>query len=135
MVIIYVRESVAIVTPTTMICNTMFKVMGRCFTLLCDCVIKRIQLNNTFFRACSHDTEQVLFQMKRMYIFIFEVLTAVAMKNPDFCIIAPCSLVKVNRYLGRIYNLRLQGRRVSQVRNQHEESNEYEGYMFVRNVG
>jgi hypothetical protein len=58
-------------------CHTMFKVLGRCSTLLCDClsIIISIQLGSIFFRNSLHNSRQVLFQLKRMYIFRFEVLT------------------------------------------------------------
>jgi hypothetical protein len=45
----------------------------------------------------------------------FKVLTAVAVKISIFCGIIKCSLLKVNRRLGRICRLHFQGRRISQV--------------------
>jgi hypothetical protein len=51
----------------------------------------------------------------------FEVLTAVTMKNSIFWDITPHSPVKVDRRFGGTYCLRLQGRRVSEARNQHKD--------------
>jgi hypothetical protein len=50
----------------------------------------------------------------------FQVLTAVVMKSTMFRNITPCSPLEVNRRFGRTYRLHLQGRRISQARNQRE---------------
>jgi hypothetical protein len=50
----------------------------------------------------------------------FEVLTAVVMKSSIFCDIIPCSQLKVSRRFGATCPLHLQGRRISQGRNQRE---------------
>jgi hypothetical protein len=42
------------------------------------------------------------------------------LKNSVLWDIAPCNLLKVERLFGGICRLHLQGRRVSQIRNQHE---------------
>jgi hypothetical protein len=42
------------------------------------------------------------------------------MKSYIFWDIAPYNTLKVNRHFGGIYCLNLQGRRISQARNQHE---------------
>jgi hypothetical protein len=55
-----------------------------------------------------------------MKILGFEVLTAVVMKSFIFWDITACSLLKANlRCLGT-YRFHLQGRRISQARNQRE---------------
>jgi hypothetical protein len=50
----------------------------------------------------------------------FEVLTAVVMKSKIFWDITPCSPLKFNRHFGGTCRLHLQGRRISQARNQRE---------------
>jgi hypothetical protein len=66
----------------------------------------------------------------------FEVLTAVVMKISIFWDITPCSPLKVNRRFGETYRLHLQGRRVSQKRNQSEAgSKQIRGEIFLRNFG
>jgi hypothetical protein len=52
----------------------------------------------------------------------FENLTAVVRKSSFFWKIAPCSQFKVNRPFGGTRRLQLQGRRISQARNQREAS-------------
>jgi hypothetical protein len=52
---------------------------------------------------------------KKMAGVEFEVLTAVVVKVSVFWDIIKCSLLKVNRRLGQICRLHLQGRRISQV--------------------
>jgi hypothetical protein len=47
-------------------------------------------------------------------------LRSVVMKISIFWDITPCSLVKVNRHFGGTYCLHLQGRRISQTKNQHQ---------------
>jgi hypothetical protein len=42
------------------------------------------------------------------------------MKSPIFWDITPCSLLEVSQHLGGICRLHLQGRRISQARNQRE---------------
>jgi hypothetical protein len=77
----------------------------------------------------------------------FEVLTAVVRKSTVFWHITPCSPLKVNRRLGGIYRLHLQGPRISRARNKHESrwqavgfllglflNPEDEGDMFLRKV-
>jgi hypothetical protein len=49
-----------------------------------------------------------------------DVPTAVVMKNSIFWNITPCRLLKVNRCFGVTFRLHLQGRRTSQIRNQHK---------------
>jgi hypothetical protein len=48
-----------------------------------------------------------------------EVLTAKTTKSYIFLDTTPCSLMKVNRWFGGNYRLRLQVRRISQARNKH----------------
>jgi hypothetical protein len=48
----------------------------------------------------------------------FEVLTAVFMKSSTFWDVTPCSLLKVNWCFGRICCLHLQGRKISEAKNQ-----------------
>jgi hypothetical protein len=50
----------------------------------------------------------------------FEVLTVVVMKSTVFWYITLCSMLKVNRDFGGIYCHHVQGRRISQARNQCE---------------
>jgi hypothetical protein len=50
----------------------------------------------------------------------FEVLTTVLMKSTIFWDIMLCSPLKVNQHFRGTYHLHLQGRRISQARNQHE---------------
>jgi hypothetical protein len=57
---------------------------------------------------------------KYPFSFGFEVLTAVEMKILFFWDITPYSPVKVNRHFGGTNSPYLQGRRVSQARNQRE---------------
>jgi hypothetical protein len=68
-------------------------------------------------------------------------------KASAFSGITPCSLFKVNHYFGGTYRLHVQGRRMSQSRNQHEASSstglllslfidpEVGEYVLLRNVG
>jgi hypothetical protein len=74
-----------------------------------------------------------------------EVLTLVVMKSPIFWDVTPCSLLENNRHFGGAYRLHLQGRRISQARNQHGYLlhagflfglfvPEDEGNVFLRNV-
>jgi hypothetical protein len=50
----------------------------------------------------------------------FEVLTAVVMKSPIFWDITPCSPLQLNRRFEGTCRLHLQGRKISQGRNQYE---------------
>jgi hypothetical protein len=50
----------------------------------------------------------------------FEVITAVVLKSTIFWDRTPCSPLKVNQQFGGTYHLHLQGREVSQGRNQRE---------------
>jgi hypothetical protein len=50
----------------------------------------------------------------------FAVLTAVVMKSTIFWNITPCSPLRVNRRFGGTHRLHLQGRKISQARNQRE---------------
>jgi hypothetical protein len=50
----------------------------------------------------------------------FEVFTAVIMNSSVFLDITPCSPLTVNRRFGAIYRHHLQGRKLSQARNQRE---------------
>jgi hypothetical protein len=54
----------------------------------------------------------------------FEVLAAVDMKSYIFWDITPCISLKVNLHFGRKFPLHLQGRRISQARNQGETGND-----------
>jgi hypothetical protein len=76
----------------------------------------------------------------------FEVLRAVVMKCSIFWDITTCSPLKINRRFGGICRLHIQGRRISQARNQREAgSNQWlacftfhskdGGDLFRRNVG
>jgi hypothetical protein len=51
-----------------------------------------------------------------------EVLTEVVMKISIFWDIRQCSSLKVNRRFGGTCCLQLQGRRISQAKNQHEST-------------
>jgi hypothetical protein len=53
-------------------------------------------------------------------LVVFEILTTAVMKNFIFCDITPCSPLKEKRCFGEIFRLLLQGRRISQARNQLE---------------
>jgi hypothetical protein len=70
-----------------------------------------------------------------------EILITVVMKSYVFRDITPCSLLKVNRRFGGICCFHLQGRSISQERNQCETSTclffdpEDGGNMSLRNVG
>jgi hypothetical protein len=55
----------------------------------------------------------------------FEILTAVDMNTSNFRDITPCSSLKVDRCFGGTCYLRLEGRRISQARNQHEAGSCY----------
>jgi hypothetical protein len=80
----------------------------------------------------------------------FDILTPVAMKKrrTTYLDVTPCSLVRIHLLLGGSYYLRLQGRKVRQVRNPWEAKGkqcrlwlallsnpEDESSTFVRNVG
>jgi hypothetical protein len=52
----------------------------------------------------------------------FQVLTAAGMKKTDFCDIAPCSLVVVDRRVSGVYCL-------------HHQGPDYAGSTHLRNVG
>jgi hypothetical protein len=52
----------------------------------------------------------------------FVVLKALVKESSVFSDVTPCSLLKVNRRFGGTYRLHLQGRRISQTRNQRESS-------------
>jgi hypothetical protein len=56
-----------------------------------------------------------------MCYVLFEVITAVVMKSSVFCDIMPCTPLKVNRRCEGTC-LHLEGRRISQARNQYEAS-------------
>jgi hypothetical protein len=58
-----------------------------------------------------------------------EVLTAVVMKSTVLWDITPCSALKSNRRFRGTYGLHLQGRRISQARNQSESR--WQGEHFV----
>jgi hypothetical protein len=59
--------------------------------------------------------------LTRNKLFIgFEVLKAVTTNSYIFWYITTCSPVKINRCVRGTYRLHLQGRRVSQARNQNE---------------
>jgi hypothetical protein len=64
----------------------------------------------------------------------FEVLTAVVMKSSIFWDTTPCSPLKVNRHFGGIVRLHLQGRRVSEARNQRESRWQAELFFVMMNV-
>jgi hypothetical protein len=80
-----------------------------------------------------------------------EVLTAMAMMNSVFWDRALCSPLKISLYFRRICSLHLQGRRINQARNRHEEGSKQSlhaclflgllfgredgGDMFIRNAG
>jgi hypothetical protein len=49
-----------------------------------------------------------------------EVFAAVVMNSPVFWDIRPCGPLKVSRRFGRTCRLHLQGRKMSQTRNEHE---------------
>jgi hypothetical protein len=67
----------------------------------------------------------------------------VVLKSFVFWDRTPCSPLKVNRRFGEIYRLHIQGRRISQERNQYEAGSsstsffdpEDEDHIFFRNVG
>jgi hypothetical protein len=59
---------------------------------------------------------------KRPRLGGFESLTTLVTKSSVFWDITPCSPLKINRRFGRTCHLHLQGRRISQARNQHESS-------------
>jgi hypothetical protein len=85
-----------------------------------EVVPARLTYSSSF---CEHGNEQ------------FEFLTAVGKNNSVFWDITPCSSLLVKRRFGGIYRLHLQGRRISQVRNQHEASSKKDGgEVFLRNV-
>jgi hypothetical protein len=94
------------------------------------------------------------FSYTNMFEFVgFEVLKAVVIKSTIVWDITPCSPLKVNRSFGVTYRLHLQGRRISQERNQMASrallatwfhagflhslffDPEDRGAMFLRNVG
>jgi hypothetical protein len=79
--------------------------------------------------------------------FRIEVLTAVVMKSTVFWGITLCNPLKANRRFGGTCRLHIQGRRISQARNQRDYllhagflhgvfcDPEYGSDMFLRNVG
>jgi hypothetical protein len=77
------------------------------------------------------------FHTKEIY-FGFEILATVAMTSTVLWIMTPCSFETARRFRG-IYPLSLQGRRVSQTRNQQKQAPcldpEDGGDMLLRNGG
>jgi hypothetical protein len=77
---------------------------------------------------------------EQKYIVRLGALTAVVMKSYVFWNIMPYSPLKLNRRFGGICHLHFQGRRIKEIRIQHEASNklpcsiEDGGQMFLRNV-
>jgi hypothetical protein len=61
----------------------------------------------------------------------FEVLTAVVMKNSVFWDLTLCSPFKVNQHFGRTCRLHLQGRRISQERNQYKADSKQSRFNAV----
>jgi hypothetical protein len=61
----------------------------------------------------------------------FEVLTAVVVKSCIFWDVTPCSPLKLNRRFGGTCRLHLQGRRISQARNQREAGGKLNGLHAV----
>jgi hypothetical protein len=64
------------------------------------------------------------------YYLGFEVLTAAVKKGSISWNITPCSLFKVNGSFGGICHLHLQGRRISQARNQREAGGKESSHQF-----
>jgi hypothetical protein len=66
----------------------------------------------------------------------FEVFTTVVMKGLDFRGIMPCCTLKADRSFGGTWRQRLQGRRISQARNQYEaHKNSWSLLWFIGDVG
>jgi hypothetical protein len=62
----------------------------------------------------------------------FEALTAVTIKSSIFRVIIPCIPLKVKWHFGGTYYLNLQGRRVSQARNQKEGGSMFLAWLSLR---
>jgi hypothetical protein len=65
----------------------------------------------------------------------FEDSTAVVMKSSIFWDITPCSPLKVNRRFGWTCHLHLQGRRISQARNQREARSKQSTDCYLLHAG
>jgi hypothetical protein len=61
----------------------------------------------------------------------FADVGTVTMNSSLFWDMTPCSPVKVNRRFGRTYRLHLEGRRVSQARNQHVAGSQQRATLMV----
>jgi hypothetical protein len=77
-------------------------------------VHKNCPVEVTYFSQLHHDIRRV------SWLAGFEVLTAVVMKSIIFWDITRCSPLEVSRRFGGTCRLHLQGRRISQARNQRE---------------
>jgi hypothetical protein len=72
--------------------------------------------------------------IKHVKLAALEVLTAVVMKTSTFWDITPCNPLKVNRRFGETCHVHLQGRRISQERNERESrrQREEQSQMAIR---